>query len=106
MRHINPTKAGLSVGAVLALWHSMWVAMVAAGWAKAFMNFVLRLHFIQLDYDLAPFAFETAATLVAITFAAGFLFGSVFALIWNWLTAKPEMRDDSTANMSATSNVI
>jgi hypothetical protein len=87
MRYIQPFKAGTSVGAVIGLFHLMWVCMVALGWAKPVMDFVLRLHFIRLDYELAPFAAGTAAALVALTFAIGFLFGTVFALVWNWLAA-------------------
>jgi hypothetical protein len=89
MRHISPTKAGLSVGAVIGLWHLVWVSLVAAGWAKPFMDFILQMHFIELQYELAPFMLGTAGLLVAITFAVGFLFGSVFAAVWNWLTALP-----------------
>ena len=99
MRHINPTKAGLSVGAVIGLWHLMWVTLVATGWAKPIMDVILKLHFIQLQYELAPFAVGTATTLVAITFSIGFLFGAVFALVWNWLTfgAEPGLRAQSAA---------
>lgn len=89
MRHINPTKAGLAVGAVLGLWHLMWVMLVAAGWAGAVLDYVLKLHFIDLQIALAPFDAATAATLVAITFAIGFVFGLVFAVIWNWLAERP-----------------
>ena len=52
MRHIQPFKAGVSVGAVIGLWHLEWVSLVADGWAKPFMDFVLRLHFIELQFDL------------------------------------------------------
>jgi hypothetical protein len=90
MRYIHPLKAGIAVGAVIGLWHLVWVTLVAIGWARPVMDFVLRLHFIQLQYQLAPFAAGTAATLVAITFAVGLLFGLVFALVWNWLTAAPQ----------------
>lgn len=89
MRHFHPIKAGVSVGAVLGLWHFVWVSLVALTWAKPFMDFVLRLHFIQLQYELAPFAIGPAAALVALTFGLGWLFGFVFALIWNWLAAVP-----------------
>jgi hypothetical protein len=89
MRHIQPFKAGVSVGAVIGLWHLVRVSLVAAGWAKPFMDFVLRLHFIELQFDLAPFALGTALTLVALTFVVGFLFGAVFALVWNWLMRAP-----------------
>jgi hypothetical protein len=85
MRHLSPTKAGTAVGAVFGLWHLMWVGLVAGGWAKPVMDFVLRLHFIDIQYALAPFALATATMLVVITFAIGFLIGAVFSLIWNWL---------------------
>ena len=87
MRTINPAKAGFSVGAVVGLSHLMWVTLVALAWAKPFMDFILRLHFIQLQFDIAPFVLGTAVTLVAITFCFGAFFGFVFALIWNWLAA-------------------
>ena len=86
MRHINPTKAGLSVGSVLGIWHFIWVSLVAVGWAKPVLDFILELHFIQLQFGLAPFALGTAVTLVAVTFATGVIFGCVFAVVWNWLS--------------------
>lgn len=89
MRHINPLKAAVSVGSVVAIWHICWAALVAAGWAQTVFDFILKLHFIQLDYRLAPFALGTAALLIAITFAAGAFFGLVFACVWNWLTGQP-----------------
>ena len=90
MRHINPVKAGLAVGAVLGLWHLMWGTLVAVGAARPLMDFVPRLHFIQLRYEMAPFVPGTAALLVAITFGVGVAFGLVFALVWNWLSRRPE----------------
>lgn len=103
MRHINPAKAGLSVGIVLGLWHLTWVTLVALGWAKPLMDFILKLHFIQLQFNLAPFVAGTAALLVAITFGVGFLFGAVFAFVWNWLTFKsePEWERDTKRSSAA-----
>lgn len=88
MRHINPFRAATSVGVVLALFHFTWAMLVALGWAKPIMDFVLGLHFIQLEYSMAPFAAGTAAGLVALTFSVGYLFGLVFALVWNRLVGK------------------
>ena len=87
MRHINPAKTGLCVGIVICLWHFMWATLVAVGWAKAVIDFVLKLHFIQMQYELAPFAMGTAAMLVALTFCIGALLGILFAIVWNWLVA-------------------
>jgi hypothetical protein len=88
MRRLNPTKAGLAMGAVSGLLHLIWVGLVG-GWAKPVMDFVLRLHFIDIHYALAPFGIATGAMLVAVTFAIGFLIGGVFSLVWNWLGAPP-----------------
>ena len=90
MRHINSFKAAASVGSVAAIWHVCWAALVAVGWAQTVFDFILKLHFIQLDYRLAGFALGTAILLVAITFAAGAFFGLAFACVWNWLTAQPD----------------
>lgn len=87
MRRVTPAKAGLSVGFVVGFWHLIWVSLVAVGLARPFMDFVLHLHFIKLDYDLAPFALGTALSLVAFTFCVGTLFGTIFAVVWNRLTA-------------------
>lgn len=89
MRRINPAKAGLAVGVVIGLWHAIWITLVAVGWAKLVLDFVLRLHFINLTYEVVPFALSTGLMLVAITFVLGAAFGVVFALVWNWLSGSP-----------------
>lgn len=86
MRHINPIKTSIAVGSVTGLWHLAWVTLVGFGWAKSVMDFILRLHFVELRYALAPYAAATAAELVMLTFLIGAAFGLVFALVWNWLT--------------------
>lgn len=88
MRRINLGKAALSVGTVIGLYHLAWTTLVAAGLAKPFMDFVLRLHFIEISYELAPFSVGTAAMLIARTFSIGAAFGLIFALVWNWLASR------------------
>lgn len=88
MRRISPLKSGAAVGAVIALWHLLWVTLVGLGYAKPVMDFILRLHFISLQYALEPYAVSTASTLVLLTFGAGAVFGTLFALIWNWLNSE------------------
>ena len=99
MRRINPAKAALAVGIVIGLYHLAWVGLVASGLAKPFMDFVLKLHFIQFDYQMAPFDAATGAMLVALTFTIGAIFGFVFAVVWNWLAATPA--DRSAAGYTA-----
>jgi hypothetical protein len=98
MRRINPLKAGASVGAVTGLFHLIWATLVGLGWAKALMDLILRLHFLDLDDRLAPFSLVTAATLVFVTTFIGMCLGFAFALIWNRLTFEtgPEWERDTT----------
>ncbi len=88
MRHISPTKTAVAVGSVIGLWHLVWVTLVGIGWAKPVMDFILKLHFIKLQYALAPYAATTAGELVILTFVIGAVFGFVFSLIWNWLSSE------------------
>lgn len=85
MRRINPATAAFAVGLVIALYHAAWVALVATGAAKPLLDYVLRLHSLEIDYSLAPFSADTAIMLIVVTYAVGALFGLVFALIWNGL---------------------
>lgn len=90
MRPINTLKTGLATGAMLGLLHLMWATLVAAGWGKPVLDLVLRLHMIHFDYTVGPFALAMAAGLVGLTAGIGFVFGLVFALIWNTLAARAE----------------
>ena len=93
MRSLNPATAAMSVGAVFGIWHALWVTLVATGLARPIMDLVLKLHFIQLEYALAPFAPSTAITLVGLTFGIGAVLGLVFALVWNWLSVRSDAID-------------
>lgn len=88
MRPINTLKTGLATGAMLGLLHLVWAALVATGWGQPVLAFVLRLHMIHFDFTVGPFALATAAGLVGLTTSLGFVFGLVFALIWNALAAR------------------
>lgn len=103
MRRINPMNSGLAVGTVVGLWHFIWVVLVGMGWAKSVMDFVLGLHFISLQYSLAPYAITTAGALVILTFVLGFAFGAFFALVWNWLgyDDAPRWATDSSNGVAA-----
>ena len=92
MRRVNPAKAAVSVGAVFGIWHLIWVTLVATGSAKPILDLVLKLHFLEFEYGLSPFAASTAIMLVGLTFAIGAVLGLLFALVWNWLSRNPEGR--------------
>lgn len=85
MSTINPVRAGLVLGAVIGLWHLSWSLLVALGWAQSFVDFIFWIHFIKPVYVVETFNPGRAAILVAVTAAIGFVIGSVFAVLWNWV---------------------
>lgn len=85
---LDPIRTGLALGVVIALMHAGWVALVASGFAKELIDFVLRIHFLQLEVAVAPFSIATASVLVGITFLVGLLIGIVLSLVWNAMLPK------------------
>lgn len=82
---ISANRAGIALGAIMALWHISWSALVAAGWAQRVIDFVFWMHFIKPIYVIEPFNLSTAIVLAAITAAIGYVIGSVFGWVWNVL---------------------
>lgn len=85
----NPTSAidagrsAFTFGVILGLWHLGWAAIVAAGIAQPVINFIYSIHFIEPNVTIRPFDLSSAFLLVASTTIGGFVFGYLFALIWN-----------------------
>ncbi len=86
--NINAHKTGLAMGMFLALGHAAWSLLVAMGLAQSFINFIFGLHFIQPPYTIMPFKLWTAVGLVVVTGVVGYVFGWVFAKVWNWFQAR------------------
>ena len=84
MNQLNPRATGLAVGAFAGGAHLIWTILVALGWAQALASFVLWAHMISTPVIVVgPFDITAAITLVGMTAVAGYVAGSVFALIWN-----------------------
>ncbi len=83
MNQINAHKVGLVIGGVMAAWHAVWASMVLVGVAKAFMDWILGLHFIQLSYSVQPFNLVNALLLVLVTGAIGYVIGYFAGFLWN-----------------------
>jgi hypothetical protein len=85
MTSLRPNKAGLVLGAILAIWHSLWALLVAFGWAQTVIDFVFWMHFLKPVYVVGPFSVGTAFVLIGITASIGYVTGFVFGVIWNRL---------------------
>lgn len=83
MKRIQPHSFGLVFAAFLAIWHILWCLLVAAGTAQPVIDFIFGLHMITPPYKVTAFHIGTAAGLVSITAAIGYVAGWVAGVIWN-----------------------
>lgn len=83
MKRIDIGQAAMAAGAVGAVWQTIWVMLMAAGWAKPFLVFLFIFGFIEPGFELAPFSTVVALSSIAILFCAGALTGAMFAFFWN-----------------------
>lgn len=79
---MNKNKVGLTLGALLALWHLVWGIMVALHWAQPFLNWIYKLHFLNNPFKVGVFNITTTITLMVVTFIFGYIFGWVFVYLW------------------------
>lgn len=84
-QHINPTKAGLTLGKLLGGVHFIWAILVALGWAQALVNFSTWAHMVSVPIVVGTFDLSAAITVVIVATAIGFVLGYAFAKIWNWI---------------------
>jgi hypothetical protein len=82
---ISIGKAALALGLLAGGWHILWAILVALGFAKPLIDFILWIHFIKPIYEIEPFEIARAATLVVLTAGLGAIVGAAFAAVWNAL---------------------
>ncbi len=82
---LHPHKVGLALGVFAGLGHVVWSLLVAMGYAKPLVDWLLSLHFVSVSYSLASFDLTNAAVLVVVAAVWGYVVGYVFSLVWNWM---------------------
>ena len=82
---LNPNQVGLSLGALIGLWHLVWGLFVALGLASLILDWIYSLHFLNNPFSVQPFDIVKWISLIIVTFIVGYIFGYVFALLWNKL---------------------
>ena len=88
MKKVQPNAIGLFCGVCMGLAHAVWATVVALGFAQAFLDWILALHFINNPYTIRPFDMMTALTLVMFTFVVGYVVGWISGVLWNALAKK------------------
>ncbi|MFA6050030.1 MAG: hypothetical protein WC761_02430 [Candidatus Paceibacterota bacterium] len=81
LEHVSTGFTVATFSGVLAL---VWIFLVMTGNALTFVNSFLRLTFIVGTVSIAHFEFSKAFSLLGIAIVVGFVFGYLFASIWNY----------------------
>ncbi len=80
---LSTQKTGLALGLFMAIVHAAWQALVWVGSAQAYVSWIMNLHSLKMNITVTAFNPTTAISLIIATFVIGYVFGWVFALVWN-----------------------
>ncbi len=73
-------------GFCLASLHLTWIFLVLLAWAQPLIDFIFKLHMLNSPFQIQPFNWGYASSLIAITFVIGAFYGLIFHLIQNTFT--------------------
>jgi len=87
---LNKNKVALALGLFVGLVHLVWAILVLLipGSLQAFLNWIYGVHFLNNPFFITGFNLVNAIFLVLATFAVGYVYGWVFAEVWNWVQKK------------------
>ena len=80
---VNTQKVALAFAGIAVALHVVWSVIVASGLGQWWVNFVLGLHFMQMQVTVLPFNILTAVELWVLVGIVGYLVGYIVATIWN-----------------------
>ncbi|MEK7081160.1 MAG: hypothetical protein AAB902_02120 [Patescibacteria group bacterium] len=82
---MNKNKVALVVGSFMGLFHLVWGLLIAFGYAQVLLNFVYNLHSLNNPFTVMSFDLMRTLGLIIFTFLMGYIFGYIFAVLWNKL---------------------
>ncbi len=88
MKDLNKNQVGLIIGLFFAVLHIGWSLLVALGLAQVLTDWVLWLHFMNIQVRIESFEVSRAVLLTLFTFVVGYLLGFVSTWIWNMVIKK------------------
>ncbi len=81
---LNKNQAGLTLGTISAIFHTLWAIIVAVGLGGSLSNWIHFMHFMTDIHVIASFSISTAIFGIIEAFIIGYVVGWLFALLWNW----------------------
>ncbi len=85
---INKNQLGLTLGIVFAILHAAWVVIVGIGLGQSLIDRLHSVHFLSDVHNIISFSLGTALIGIIIAFISGYVFGWLFAVLWNWFGKK------------------
>jgi hypothetical protein len=87
---ISKNRAGLAVGLFVALVHAIWalIIWIAPKAMQDYLDWIFPMHFLTNVFSITAFNLTYALTLVLMAFVGGYVFGWLYAVIWDWLVLK------------------
>ena len=83
---MNINKTGLALGVFFAVVHALWLLAVLMGVGQWYLDFVFGLHILSNPFAVLNFSWGSAIGLLIVTFVSGYVFGAIFAWVWNKFT--------------------
>lgn len=75
-------RSGFLFGALFAASHAAWIGFVVSGVSESTVATVARANYVEYE-DTVDFDPSLTGLGLAIAFAAGYVMGGLFALLWN-----------------------
>lgn len=88
MNQPNRNQAGIALGALFGLMHTLWVATVGLGFGQTVVDALESGHFLSSNYSVTAFNPVTALAGVAGAVIAGYIIGWIFIYIYNFTGKK------------------
>ena len=85
---MNGKKVGLTLGLFSVVMHAFWSCLVLFGAAQGLMDKLYGLHFLSFSETVQEFNFGTAIFLLVVGFIGWYIFGFIFAFIYNLVGKK------------------
>jgi hypothetical protein len=87
---ISKNRVGLAVGLFVAILHAVWALIIAIfpTSMQTWLDWIFPMHFINNVFIVLEFSFVNALLLIVMAFIGGYIFGWIFAAIWDWLVLK------------------
>lgn len=85
---LNKSRVALFFGVMMGALHFLWSLLVATGFGKVYVDWILNLHFIDVPVTVLKFDFVKMLELVCFTFLVGLVAGYILAALWNVLVGK------------------